>query len=1158
MCDHYWESLAEVYIAEQAESADPDSYIYCLCSRVFIRNPEFYTVLAPEGASDDEDAEGDRVGEMLAIHKGTSIETQLVEKHDEEPVSCYCSASHTDNNYSTDEHDSVRDLAYRPTTQSLTQKLGLHQSDSGADLSEYHDQHEAKSIQNLLATYGKAFTSTDVDIQDDLDDTQIRTKYRESNVNTQSGTGDADTCDKPFTWKTSDPSHSFSSLKTDDCHIECPSSTSGANDSMASDSTSYKNVSSMLNGTTESDTLTHNENDVIFPEDNLSNSYHSIYAAYCKKNKSSVEVAWEKFWARNGEQLIWASWIQKYSDYINPGYLQDSQSQVEDDAKVSNETKEKTIERYSEQNTCFPNQAHINCELGRSNFEGIFSKTGLASCDVKVKDTLNNATFSFDNTSKHCINDSEAEENRKRLISNVISPEVGDGWNPLSPFSAEESYNLQSNGEDERLITVSRCGSINGSLSKTCAASDSMTNVTKMTLTSSSFDSNSIQSSSLISSVTSSIESNLTSNSSDQDNEYTSEDNDKYWQKLWQEHFQEQYQSQYDIFVASYSKRSDEFADAYDLHDTSQNNVDISKLNKIHIESELHNMEDPKSSLGTLGQQDKIEVKRSKKSNSTTKRMIIESVGVLMQNLTMKSEDSQLEMDGDDTTEKMDQNQCQNIGEDQSSALASTTHGSAFLDSNVSNGKGLVGKGDGDKSQDDKPITLKRSHEADCDDTNEGLETVKKAFSLMGYTFNDNKKQLKLQGEVVYRKRNIRLQNRQLKMKFSRPKAVNKHMYFDDNGVEITDTIDKVKQYLSYCPMRVPSELELQPNDKGSYTKAQFTSSSDEECNPSLNSKLHAKRLVFSKTSTNSLESKPDRKEDDIRNDTFKTHEDLDDVFGDTKVDEARHAESIADVEIVETSAVQTGGNFADETAEMEVDCRSNGNETFATKLSDEDSGKKTQKKKRRKQGKRNVSLPIEVDGDKTMMKYWVKRYRLFKSWFSVTPEKIAQHISERCKCDTVVDAFCGAGGNAIQFAFTCEKVFAIDIDPAKIELARNNARVYGVEDRIEFIVGDFFQLASKLVADVVFLSPPWGGPGYAREETFDLESIMQPIGGMKLFNVAKQISDNVAYFLPRNVDTMQLAMLAGVGCGVEVEQNFLDRKLIAITAYYGELPRNS
>ena len=34
----------------------------------------------------------------------------------------------------------------------------------------------------------------------------------------------------------------------------------------------------------------------------------------------------------------------------------------------------------------------------------------------------------------------------------------------------------------------------------------------------------------------------------------------------------------------------------------------------------------------------------------------------------------------------------------------------------------------------------------------------------------------------------------------------------------------------------------------------------------------------------------------------------------------------------------------------------------------------------------------------------------LIDSWFSVTPEKIAIHISHRCRCDLLVDAFCGAG----------------------------------------------------------------------------------------------------------------------------------------------------
>jgi hypothetical protein len=46
----------------------------------------------------------------------------------------------------------------------------------------------------------------------------------------------------------------------------------------------------------------------------------------------------------------------------------------------------------------------------------------------------------------------------------------------------------------------------------------------------------------------------------------------------------------------------------------------------------------------------------------------------------------------------------------------------------------------------------------------------------------------------------------------------------------------------------------------------------------------------------------------------------------------------------------------------------------------------------------------------------------LVEGWFSVTPEPIAQHIAERCRSDVIIDAFCGCGGNTIQFALTCQR----------------------------------------------------------------------------------------------------------------------------------------
>jgi hypothetical protein len=45
------------------------------------------------------------------------------------------------------------------------------------------------------------------------------------------------------------------------------------------------------------------------------------------------------------------------------------------------------------------------------------------------------------------------------------------------------------------------------------------------------------------------------------------------------------------------------------------------------------------------------------------------------------------------------------------------------------------------------------------------------------------------------------------------------------------------------------------------------------------------------------------------------------------------------------------------------------------------------------------------------------------ESWYSVTPEKIAEHIADKCKTGGVIlDAFCGCGGNTIQFAKKCGK----------------------------------------------------------------------------------------------------------------------------------------
>ncbi|XP_075682348.1 trimethylguanosine synthase isoform X2 [Rhinoderma darwinii] len=229
-------------------------------------------------------------------------------------------------------------------------------------------------------------------------------------------------------------------------------------------------------------------------------------------------------------------------------------------------------------------------------------------------------------------------------------------------------------------------------------------------------------------------------------------------------------------------------------------------------------------------------------------------------------------------------------------------------------------------------------------------------------------------------------------------------------------------------------------------------------------------------------------------------------------------------------------------------------------------------KKKKKKPKKKIQSLPPEIAADPHLAKYWAQRYRLFsrfdegikldqEGWFSVTPEKIAEHIADRVRqCingAVVVDAFCGVGGNAIQFALAGMHVIAVDIDPVKLDLAYNNAMVYGVADRIELIRADFMCVARDLKADAVFLSPPWGGPDYVSAETFDIKTMMSP-DGFEIFQLSQQITKNIIYFVPRNTDVEQVASLAGPGGQVEIEQNFLNKKLKTMTVYFGDFIRKS
>jgi len=307
--------------------------------------------------------------------------------------------------------------------------------------------------------------------------------------------------------------------------------------------------------------------------------------------------------------------------------------------------------------------------------------------------------------------------------------------------------------------------------------------------------------------------------------------------------------------------------------------------------------------------------------------------------------------------------------------------------------------------------------------------------------------------------------------------------------------------------------------------------------------------------------------------------------------------------------------------------------------------------------------------------KFWAQRKRLFSKydegiqihndndndgemWYSVTPESIANHVADKMinmilsqgghqqsasisssssenNSITVLDAFCGCGGNSIAFArlnaekkegkYPRVKVIAVDINLSRLKMAAHNAAIYKIDkDDIIFIHADAVEVLNqynkgKLVdldmksssrqnelhqyagyklggleslptkLDGIFLSPPWGGTEYSKQEAgksgFDIitsilvesscclkddkeddkstTSVVKTNGGELLSLSAKAVLNDesttqegvIAYFLPRNTDGIilgQSAISSGIKGSFEMEQNVVNGKVKTITAYFG------
>ncbi|KAI9803833.1 MAG: hypothetical protein M1825_001713 [Sarcosagium campestre] len=223
----------------------------------------------------------------------------------------------------------------------------------------------------------------------------------------------------------------------------------------------------------------------------------------------------------------------------------------------------------------------------------------------------------------------------------------------------------------------------------------------------------------------------------------------------------------------------------------------------------------------------------------------------------------------------------------------------------------------------------------------------------------------------------------------------------------------------------------------------------------------------------------------------------------------------------------------------------------------------------------------VPWDIQKQIFRYWHQRNTIFSkydegvwltddAWFGVTPEpvalKIAHHLSVHAPADhdILVDAFAGAGGNTIAFALSgrWRRIIAIEKDADVLECAKQNARVYGVYDKIEWIQGDCFRDLDPLLEGLkerctIFASPPWGGPTYRSANVFDL-STMEPYSLKTLYEGLSQTSTALALYLPRTSDLRQIAEIVTGEDKINVIHYCVGGASKAICAFFGALSQDA
>ncbi|WP_255334281.1 trimethylguanosine synthase [Methanosarcina sp. KYL-1] len=160
------------------------------------------------------------------------------------------------------------------------------------------------------------------------------------------------------------------------------------------------------------------------------------------------------------------------------------------------------------------------------------------------------------------------------------------------------------------------------------------------------------------------------------------------------------------------------------------------------------------------------------------------------------------------------------------------------------------------------------------------------------------------------------------------------------------------------------------------------------------------------------------------------------------------------------------------------------------------------------------------------------------------TPEPIARYRAQRLRCRALADISCGIGGQTVFFAQQCEFVYAVEIDPERIEYAKQNCEMYGL-DNVKFICGD--ALDPKVIEQIPAVDVVFSDPFRPPEEDERQVSCLEP-GIPNVLSAYGEKTKNFAFEAPPQMPPERIPF------DCEKEYISLDGQLNRLTLYFGGL----